>query len=423
MSLLPESWYIPVPVFSTKSDSFWMNDDFRYESEKLLLNLQEVFQNEKRCSEIDYGIISKLNSTPFFCEKEWDDYLASTTFFKTEKFFDPYSFDVGSGRNAIFKDWCWKGIGRNFAATRLDYKHTSGSMSYMDVLFEIFFDRVFFKFDPSANVPLLGGFCYQDYEQSFIIRSADTIRCGQIFSGLRTPEIHSVLNFLERKLNPLPKTEWFDFIINRLLRLAQNGIYQTSPTKDNLCVDGRIIDNGTVDWFSGDKNKNFAFFVYFSESISPEEFHSKEWKHVFSKKIEDTLPIYINIGHHFQNLKNTFEILGLPTFDWDYFVNLCEKYFNLPKFMFEFRKPDLASKRIHTSLDLFKAADQNNLKIHHYPIGSRCYIVSVGPSTRREADKILKKLFLTTFISQNKITASAMKDILFKILSLYELPR
>lgn len=179
-NIFPSTWYFPVPVKAAGSNVFWVNKKLLGVLNTLTENFYKLFSLSDLVSNYNLGITSYLYTDSFVSEESWEKYLQGVKILQSERFFNPYSPDIGSGRSAIFDCGAWKGIGRNHAASRIDYVHCHGGMSYLESLIEVSVDRLLNSIDPESHVPLLGAFCYKDQNSSFIIRSSDSIRCGQI---------------------------------------------------------------------------------------------------------------------------------------------------------------------------------------------------------------------------------------------------
>jgi len=89
--------------------------------------------------------------------------------------------------------------------------------------------------------------------------------------------------------------------------------------------------------------------------------------------------------------------------------------------MFNYEDSSLAEERIEKSFEIFEEASRKNFKIHLYPIGSKCCLLSIGPSVVKELEIVLKKMFLTTLMTEKKIRPETMDEILRRVLSLYDL--
>jgi hypothetical protein len=416
LSIFPETWFFDVPVRHCSSYCFWINSKREKELNLLTEKFYELFKIMDPVTNYNLGIRSALYPEPFVSKSQWDEFTTSVKFLKSERFFDPYSPDIGSGRNVIFEAGSWKGVGRNHAAARIHHSHCSGYMTLTEAMYEVLMDMVVERFDGNMNVPLLGAFSYHDYDYSFIIRSSDIIRCGQIVEGMKYTEIESALNYLSKKIPNVSSDELFTFLMNRVAKLIKKGVFQTSPTKDNFCLDGRLVDNRTIDWIKGYKGMNFSCLIYFKiPSITEDYFiNGVDWKRFFSLDIANIATPLNYFSSKFHSLKNAYKILGIPSPEWNDLLTEYSSFFNLPKCFFYFDM-SMAQTKIKAGYDIFLEAEDKGASIKSYYINPNCVLLSIGSSIQKDVIKTFVKLLKLNVIVNGPSKQSQISQILNQV--------
>lgn len=158
--------------------------------------------------------------------------------------------NVGSGRHVRLGDVELKGAGRNVTATRPDWLHSWGGLSFEKAVLELVYARIIDAIAPLGAVRCCGGafllsesepaayVCREDEGASgpaaillsLLVRSCDYLRCANLY-----------LPDGEYALLPRPPAT-LRMIGQQYGMLAGFGVYHMQPTPDNLCVDGRCLD-------------------------------------------------------------------------------------------------------------------------------------------------------------------------------------
>ena len=426
--LFPESWYLPVPVKPTASKNIWINQRFHNEILTLKAEFDLFFSNKNKMTndDLDFGIISALNQDSFIRnETEWLQYYNSVSYLKTERFFDPYNPDLGSSRGVIFKKGQWKGVGRNHASIRKTYQHNTGFMSYAETLYETIIDRVMEKYLPPNNfVPIYGVFTFVDYPSSYLLRSSNYIRCSQIPNSIRKEEILKVRKHLANKLSSNDINFWFKEAMLKTITSMSMGIFQTSTTGDNLTLDGACLDNGSIDWILPINGKFFFTTITLNETskrmISQGDI--LDWKLIFSHQINEIETCYDYLLKSFNNLKDSYTNLKIPTVEWCYFKTIIKKLFSLPNDLDSDSFTTVLEEKLYLVKKFLEVEEKNGAKIFITPLRSGDYLISIGRSMHAELITLLNKLLSLATKNDGFVLSEDMKRILDCFFLKYDLP-
>ena len=417
---LPETWYIPVPVVLSEASFFWKNPHQKLDLERVYGKLASLFRLDRDQGQL-FGFETCLPTKSFYDKDDWDRFMGSVVFLKTDRFFDAYSPDLGSGRNVIFEDACWKGVGRNFAATRTDFSHTSGQLDVPDSLREIVIDR---KLSGAANdirVPLWGAGVYQKRGSAFIIRSASAIRCSQVPGHMEKAEKDVFLNYLKQSLPGLSENDWFVFLIRRLTRHLAHGIYSISATKDNITLDGRLLDNQSIEWvqFSHRAFLNAEFF-FKDELVERSQGDAELFlSRVDVDDISNISTQVKSIQHCHMAIAAAFRALGLPWTEWGDLVPELARMLDMPEFLFTLEKNVIGEKLDYIKSFVRQASLVDPLEIEMY--GARKVVFNTGRRLNKDIYRIGAKLCAVAMSSGSQVTSEDFSQILQLILLKYEL--
>jgi hypothetical protein len=390
MKAFPDTWYITVPVVRTGSSLFWTNDEFLSQ----LAGLHEELSSEKAPSSTDkleLGLVTSLPTRPFYTCEEWDTFTKSIRVLKTDRFFNPYSPDVGSGRNVILKHACWKGVGKNFASTRMDYRHTSGMMAPQEVITEVIFDYVMKIMASSLRVPIWAAGLYVDYPGAFIIRSSEIIRCAQVPGRLEDPERKICKEYLQVSLPGISESDWFMFIIERLAGFLAKGIFHTSATADNLTLDGRLVDNQSIEWIQSRQSPFLLCEVFFKNANRQlgEAFAERAFEKIRPENISNISSQCIFLHHSHYALKCAFKAIGLNTIEWEDLVPGLAKQLQLPSLFFSLDK-DLVPQKLDYLIAHIREVGSD--QVEYLNIEDRKILINSGKRMNKEIFKSADRL-------------------------------
>lgn len=301
---LAHSTRIDVPVKRVEANLLWLSQDHRSSLASLQSCLDHLSAAPFTYEASDLsglGVVSTPNPAPF---SKRDTPAAAELLLHYSRFHDPYGVDVGPGRNATINDCEYKGIGRNSAANRADWHHSWGGMSIIEILVEVLIQLELGKAHPDAVVALKGAFQYQDYDHGFIIRDSHFVRCCQVhplfFEADKEALRQHALGFW--KVHP---ADLYVKIIERFIDLYASGIYHLSPTTQNITLDGRLLDNFSIEVLGA------------HASLCPLSLVVKlvEPRSVDSLRVEDITGVSASIDHLWQQclvVRHAFESLALP---------------------------------------------------------------------------------------------------------------
>lgn len=268
---LPSTWYMPVIARQAGASPIWINQKFE---SKLRTAAAMISPNSDPKDFLrNLGLITTPPSKSFYNKEEWDNFLNDALMLKTEKFFSPYVDGIGAGRCANLGEIQFKGIGRNFGATRLDWLHCWGGMGIIEGLTELLMERKLQMEFPDALVELYGLFKFDEPNQSFLIRSSDFIRCIQCPPGLTPRDQNILIGHLERKLGNSNRHQWHEKIVRRFIEMISKGFFHHSPNPENITIDGRFLDHHSVEWIKTDKS---AFSVHIKKRSTTKHDESLE---------------------------------------------------------------------------------------------------------------------------------------------------
>ncbi len=421
MNLLPETWFIPIPVKTAKSNLFWTNTYYKKDLEELNLQLN-ILRNDKTSNELNLGIISSLPAEPFYDSQKWKNYQNSIFYLHTDRFFNPYSPDLGSGRNALLGKACWKGVGRNFTATRVDNFHSSGMLSSSTALTEILFDYVLSKHRPDLRVPIWAAGVYQEQPSTFLVRSNQVIRCSQVPGFIKKEEREIFKQYLKEQIPGIAEKELFHYIMMRLTRSLAQGIYHISPTPDNITIDGRFIDNQSVEWIDF-KNESFlSAQIYFKqENISSKErFFSGDYETIDVENISNisTQAYYIQGCHH--ALFDAFNSIGLTTISWEEIENEVAQIIKLPPFFFNLDKVHIPAKFEYLKAYFNQVKKYDKIEIEVFE--NKWIFINSGSRMNNKTHELFKKmLIISRLTNKEHLQPQDLSDLLTRVLSAYSL--
>ena len=265
---LPPTWFMPVFVRPAHSKPIWVNE--RYES-KLRATASILSPNSDPNDFLfNLGIITTPPSKTFYNKDEWDNFFKDALILKTEKFFSPYVDGIGAGRCAILGEVQFKGIGRNFGATRLDWLHSWGGMGIVEGLTELLMERKLQMEFPDALVEHYGLFKFDELDQAFLIRSSDFIRCIQCPPGLMPQDKKVFIDYIECKIGNSNRHQWHEQIIRRFIKMMKKGFFHHSPNPENITIDGKLLDHHSLEWIKTDKSP-FSIQIKKNNKKNPDE--------------------------------------------------------------------------------------------------------------------------------------------------------
>jgi hypothetical protein len=397
--ILPDCWFVEVPIKKMRATPFWINQEFE---EDLRLGNKLLNGHE---GPLDLGIVTDNSADPFMTLESWSQHNKKT-YLKTEKFFNPYSVDIGSGRNAILGPLHYKGIGRNFAACRRDYVHSWGGMHHYEVLAEIFFERNLNSVMPEASVPLLGGFLYEDLDQSFLIRSSKFIRCEQLEVKLEAEEKNKVRDYL---LSLFPNLEMIhQEVASRHIRLYQSGIYHRSPTMGNITVDGRLLDHYSLEIFRPcpQLKEGLSFEIHFVEPIETPLGPNELREHFLNSP-------YLKINHSMDYLirqiaivAHSLEGLDIKHLGFHETIDLVKSHFPLwCKYLVDMEL------RIAKYPELFRELLDSSEQIHLRQTKYGTVVFQVGQFLSHQCIPLIHHLLKVEGASSRKVGSSELKFI------------
>jgi hypothetical protein len=312
-ALLPESWFVPVPVKKTPASHFWVNEGHKHELKEAAELLNHTLYSDKDNFLNELGIKTSIMSDPFTSKVEWDEYQNKTITLWSERFFDPYCVDVGAGRNANLGPCQFKGIGRNNLAIRPDWLHSWGGMTIAETITEIVLEKLLSKNLSHLSVPVLGGFIYHYTDNAFIIRSSDFIRCHQLHPIMRKEDRDKIFSYMARKLCLDNSELWHRKILENFITLMKKGFYHQSPTLDNLTIDGRILDHYSLEWSPHENDMPFSCEITFDLPLPKDANETLIATYLKNRSIQKVVSNYDFLAQQFHVLARGFEHLELPT--------------------------------------------------------------------------------------------------------------
>ena len=411
--MLPSGWLYDVLAEKAPSSTLWINPLHTADLEKLQLELDD-YTGGTSSGKLDLGLRAFIPSKScYFSEEEWKKEISSSFVFKSDRFFNPYSPDLGSSRNLIFKDGCWKGVGRNQAATRLDYRHASGIMSHLDVVIEVIFSEVLSKYAPLLNVPVYGAFTFDDQPSSYIIRSSDSIRCSQIPGILEEEDRLLFISYITNKLG-VPVSECMLKIMNNLATLLKTGVFHLSPTPDNITIDGRLLDHQSIEWIEGIKTSPIFCQVFLKSPQFKVNEHTK-WQEVFNQEITDIGTPINFLSSKYHSLRKAFNILRIPSASWGNLTSHLSIITGLPEVFFKFGKENSKDK-ISWFKEHLDNAERDGQRIYIYQKDASICL-SVGHSIQSELPNILSKLLQVSLKGETSADYQLLNQRLSEVLN------
>jgi hypothetical protein len=380
---LPETWFASVTAKKSTSTPLWLNSQKSFQEALSFFNL--IFDSSNK--NIDLGIVSSSMTQPFyFTQEAWDAEISKLKYVKTDRFFYPYSPDLGSARNIIIGNYCWKGVGRNGTAVRKELSHASGYLGIKEAIVELYFDLLLKKISPEMRVPVVGVFLYKEFPSAFLVRSSLLLRCSQIPGYLRDADKLEIKRHISTCFDGAPEDQWLLIAVRRCAKLIRRGFYQTSSTRDNITIDGRILDNYSMDYLDSNDEQNITCQVFYSPKFDVASVDTRNLEWLLSDDIElISTPIKFLSSFYFC-LMESYSILGIECPKWDEIVSLLIKDTSFPAEFFKFG-PTFSDERKKSVHLLF-----SNLLIGREPVvetRANTIIISTKP---RKHDQVSKKI-------------------------------
>lgn len=390
---LPSTWYVPTLAKYSPSFPVWLNPN----QTKTLKTLQETFNHFFKINNkdvIDLGLVSDKRSNIFYHdENDWINEKPNSVYLYTDRFFNSYGKDLGSARNMIMANNCWKGIGRNEVSVRKGPDHVNGYLDLCDALTETYFSNKIKDISPSLYIPILGVFAYKDYPSSFLIRDSHLLRCSQIPADIKSEEIQKIHHYLKEFYKTDDLNNIFEETFNHILKCYKSGLFQTSATRQNITITGGLIDCFSVDYIENDEDFKFVFQLFVHDEKKKDEFLNKaqrsDFKWIKDNQVSTCLTPIRYLRSQFESLKYAYNCLNIRIPTWEEASAQAQKELNFPNSFYVFENDgithrDDAIKILHryepSKLDISK--NHNSIIISN---GKRLH-----PVIRKKINNVIK---------------------------------
>jgi hypothetical protein len=294
----------------------------------------------------------------------------------TERFFwKTPTLNLGSSRHGLLYDYQIKGLGRNPLATRGDYHHSWGGVHLWQGL------NAYIKSHLLAGLSPLGilqttmvsiknsdghDFIRADHTTQ-IMREADSIRVTQVCTQFeREAEKEEVAKLILSRTNTEKFDDHFEKIIFHYVSLYLLGVKNTSVTKENITLEGKLIDYEDHDISWGKEHTDY--FLILSSTDSGKKIYTSSL-HLYLDAIELTSVGLEHLGfqgHTREEIEKKF---------WEMTLKLSNEVFDLDAHLIDWT---------HSVLHLKSSYFRGNFRDH-----SSCEDVS------KLAEKFSEKFILT----------------------------
>jgi hypothetical protein len=191
-----------------------------------------------------------------------------------------------------------------------------------------------------------------------------------------------VQKHLASKLSGNDINFWFKEAMLKIITSMSMGIFQTSTTGDNLTLDGACLDNGSIDWILPINGKFFFTTITLNEisnrMISREGI--LDWRLLFCQQINEIETCYDYLLKSFNNLKDSYTNLEIPTIEWCYFKTIIKRLFSLPNDIDSDSFTNVLDEKVHLVKRFLEVEEKNGAKIFITPLRSGDYLISIGKS-------------------------------------------
>lgn len=267
MNSLSAGFYLPVYVTEDCSKKLFFLSPDHEASIKTAFDQFDELKKLPPLSKVNYFMTSKdiqikpqgskeiraLRSSPrddnhFINQETYDQWLSDKVILRTERFFSGRpAWNVASTRHALLGDYQFKGIGLTGTTGRCDYPHIHGNLDIYLALFETVMSW-HFKNTPikSQKVVALWKDDHRTNPMILMLREASSFRLAQIMGiDLESDEKEIIFRSLQITNHGELKAKFFNVLKNYAWFVAQSYEY-TSPSTDNLMLDGSLIDCSSI---------------------------------------------------------------------------------------------------------------------------------------------------------------------------------
>lgn len=313
MNSLPAGFYLPVFVAEDSSKRLFFLSKEHEASIKnafahfdILLNLES---NKKVMSfmssqDIEMGTqgsssIRALKSIPRSEEhmtdrNSYEEWLSDKAILRTERFFPGRPvWNIASTRHALLGKFQFKGIGFSGVSGRCDYLHIHGNLDIYLALFETVMSW-HFESTPirTQKVVALWRDDHLTNPKILMLREASSYRLAQIIGiDLEDVEKEIILKSLQVSESTL-REKFLEVLKNYAWFIAHSYEY-TSPTYDNLMLDGSLIDCSSLTHYNGSGWVVPLHLIRKEDGLWGNRYNVHEQADVF---ISYTLKAYRNLG-------------------------------------------------------------------------------------------------------------------------------
>jgi hypothetical protein len=272
MNSLPAGFYLPVYVTEDPSKKlFFLSPDHQSSLKRAfghfdeLKNLSSLYKVSYFMTAKDINIgprvssmIRPIMSTPreevhFASQSTYDQWLEDKVILRTERFFPGRPvWNIASTRHALLGDYQFKGVGFTGITGRADYPHISGDLDLYLALYETVVSW-HFKETPmrSQKVVALWKDDHPTNPKILMLREANSFRLAQVMGiDLEAEEKNIILRSLNISEEDKLVDKFFDVLKGYAWFVAHSYEY-TSPTFDNLMIDGSLIDCSSILHYNG----------------------------------------------------------------------------------------------------------------------------------------------------------------------------
>jgi hypothetical protein len=272
MNSLPAGFYFPVFVSEDTSKTlFFLSADHEYSIKKAFAHFDELkkqssvykvssfmtsadikFRTEAS-SEIRALKITPREEDHLISQDSYDQWLEDKVILRTERFFPGRPvWNIASTRHALLRDYQFKGIGFTGISGRCDFPHIHGNLDVYLALYETVmswhFDQTPIK---SQKVVALWKDGHKTKPKILMMREGNSFRVAQIIGiDLDKSELEIIFRSLGVSNQNDLQNKLFAVIKNYAWFVAHSYEY-TSPTFDNLMLDGSLIDCSSILHYNG----------------------------------------------------------------------------------------------------------------------------------------------------------------------------
>ena len=204
---------------------------------------------------------------------------ANSIWLPAERFFWEFpSLNLGSSRHILLKNLQLKGAGNNPMAIRYDNAHAWGGSYLWSNLKGLGFN-ILYKGILPKGLQELATICLwpQDYADnniapfelnSVVSREAKSYRVAQLMSGI-DPDHPYKKDYQDvvHRLLPDDLDDYLDELYFQYGQMLGLGICDLNITKENIMIDGSLIDYEDISYLGNDSDQVFTLKLYYAEKI------------------------------------------------------------------------------------------------------------------------------------------------------------